>query len=91
MIPLPVSILAERYRVAAWPILVAIGAVAGGVIMPAFLHWLEARGHISMWPGAGSSQVRRLPSSSGASIARRLAIEGNRQPADWLGSRAFIR
>jgi len=53
VILLPVSILAERYRAVAWPIFVAIGAVAGGVIMPAFLHWLEPRGHISMWPGAG--------------------------------------
>ncbi len=51
---LPVSILVERYRVVAWSILAAIGAIVGGLIMPAYLHWLVPRGNIRMWPGAGA-------------------------------------
>ena len=54
VILLPASILVERYRVAAWPILAAVGAISGAVIMPAFLHWLVPRGSITMWPGAGA-------------------------------------
>jgi len=52
---LPASVVLERHQTRAIPMLAAIGAVGGAVLLPAFLRWLEPRGSIDLWPGAGAA------------------------------------